>query len=429
MYPESESENLELKRINTSSFLKTVSAFANFRDGDIIFGVEDGSREIAGISDVEQVKMAIENAINDALKPVPTFKIEVETMEEKEIIILHIYKGDNTPYLYKGKAYRRQNTASVPVGERLSNKLILDGSRITYEELLSANQDLKFSLLKKKLTEVLDLSEFTNDTLRTLGLMNGDNFTNVGEFFADSSKYPFGVDVARFGENDSIFLERVEITGVSLLSQYYQMLELFDKWYSSYEEVIGFFREKRIQIPREAFREAIANAIIHRDYLYPGSIKVSMSPEQIEIISPGGLVAGIPMAVYLTRELSLLRNRNTAEIFHRLNIVEKFGTGFKRIKRAYQNFKQIPLFEEIAGTFVSVILPRVTYADSESEWNDYEYGILEFVKQEIETTSSEIMNKLGGSSTGLKRTLNKLIESEKIIRVGKGRGTRYRIRK
>jgi ATP-dependent DNA helicase RecG len=369
--------------------------------------------------------LAIENAINDNIQPVPSFQISSVKYENKDILILLVLKGDFTPYRYKGKAYRRQDTASIAVDPITLNQLILQGSNLTFEELKSSVTHTTFELLKDKLQKRIDLGKFDEDTLRTLGLMSFNDITNAGNLLSDRPNYPYGIDIVRFGENDSIFLDRKELIGISILEQYLETLDYFDLWYAPYEEVVGFYREERIRIPREAFREALANAIIHRDYLLPGSIKISMYPERIEIISPGGFVSGIPLEVFETREISLQRNRNIADVFRRLGIVEKYGTGFKRMKNSYKDFRQRPLFAEEDGAFVSVTLPVVTYANSPEELNNYEYQVFQFIKMNPSVSSSEIQKNIGGAPTTLKRTLNKLIANEKIQRIGKGRGTKY----
>jgi ATP-dependent DNA helicase RecG len=423
-----ESSTLELKETNSPSFLKTVSAYANFQDGKIVFGVTDKTRQVIGVSQVDEMKLSIENAINDNIKPIPTFKLYEAIYEGEPVVILKVYKGEDTPYLYKNKAYRRQDTSSIAVDKVTMNRLILEGSNLTYEELKSKEKKLEFKLLGSSLKDKIELEHFDDDTLRTLGLMSMDDYTNAGNLFSDSPTYPFGIDVVRFGESDSIFLGRVELIGISILEQYNQALKVFDEWYGPYEEVVGFYREKRVRVPRESYREALANAIIHRDYLLPGNIKIGMYQDKIEIISPGGFLAGIPLEVFETREISLQRNRNIADVFRRLGIVEKYGTGFKRMIRAYQEFRQRPIFSEEDDAIVSVILPVVSYAkDSVSDTPDYSYQVLLYIQAQVEVSKSQIQTSLGGSSSTLKRILNNLVEDRKIERIGKGRGTKYRI--
>lgn len=105
-----EGRNLEFKREITNTFLKTVSAFANFGTGKILFGVDDDGNNV-GIEDGENVSLAIENKINDSIRPKPDYSISIN--KKTKIITLEIFEGKNKPYFYKGKAYRRSDTATI----------------------------------------------------------------------------------------------------------------------------------------------------------------------------------------------------------------------------------------------------------------------------------------------------------------------------
>jgi ATP-dependent DNA helicase RecG len=425
MYLEKESKNLELK-LNTSSstYLKTVSAFANYQDGSIIFGVADDNHVI-GNTNVDEAKLSIENAINDAIHPRPNYTISTETFENKEVIVLKVFKGDHPPYTYKRKAYQRFNTASTPVDDLTFQELYFEGSRISWDEYQVDAENLTFKQLEKSLIEAVKISHLTDDLLKTLGLKKADSYTNSALLLADKSDYKYGLDIVRFGKNNNVFMERRELKGISLLEQYRQALEMFDKWYSPYEKVSGFYREHRIQIPREAFREAIANAIVHRDYILKSNIQVSMREDEIEIVSPGGLLAGITEEAYKQGLYSQIRNETLTEVFHRLNIIEKFGTGIKRIRAEYRDFIDSPELDVIDNNAVRIVLPVIQYQNSEMN-ESLEKQIMDFINNTgTEVTRAEIQAETGGSGTTVKRALQSLVDNGKINKIGLGRATRY----
>lgn len=109
-----EKYNLEFKKELSKTFLKTVSAYANYNDGKIIFGVDDNGN-FTGIDNAREISLRIENMINDSIIPVPYFELEVKETENKTIIILEVKKGRDTPYFYHGKAYKRSDTATIEV--------------------------------------------------------------------------------------------------------------------------------------------------------------------------------------------------------------------------------------------------------------------------------------------------------------------------
>lgn len=142
---------------------------------------------------------------------------------------------------------------------------------------------------------------------------------------------------------------------LSALTAYEKALEMFRDYYQ-YEEIQDAYRKKVEKIPAAAFREAMANALIHRVWDVESQRRVSMFDDRIEIISPGGLPSGITEDEYLSGKLSILRNRNLANVFYRLGFVEIFGTGILRIKQLYEKSVKQPEFE-VSKNSIKVMLP------------------------------------------------------------------------
>ena len=90
-------------------------------------------------------------------------------------------------------------------------------------------------------------------------------------------------------------------------------------------------------VPENAYREAVANALIHRDWSIHAHIRIAMFPDRIEIKSPGSLPKGLTAEEYENGEISCLRNPILGNIFFRMKYIEMFGTGVPRIKYAYAN--------------------------------------------------------------------------------------------
>lgn len=140
------------------------------------------------------------------------------------------------------------------------------------------------------------------------------------------------------------------------------MLEMYDvavqtyRDYYQYEEIEGSYRKKVDLVPEEAFRESVANALIHRAWDLNANIRISMYDDRIEITSPGGLINGITKDEYITGMISMLRNPIMSNIFYRLGIVEIFGTGILRILHAYEESIKKPIFNVSTHT-IQIILP------------------------------------------------------------------------
>ena len=239
--------------------------------------------------------------------------------------------------MYKSKAYKRNDTATIEVDTLEFSRLVLDGKNIRFEELPCKNQDLSFEVLQCKLKESIQIETFNQDTLRILNLYDNVNgLNNAAGLLADKNHFP-GIDIVKFGENISIIQKRTTVENISILDAYEKALAVFRDYYQ-YEVIQGADRKKMEKIPEAAFREAIANALIHRVWDVDTHIRVSMFDDRVEVVSPGGLPSGITAEEYLSGKLSVLRNRNLANVFYRLGFVEIFGIGITRIKQLYMIF-------------------------------------------------------------------------------------------
>lgn len=427
MYPEKEHLALELKELETKTFQKTVSAFANYRDGKIVFGVKkDGT--IIGIQDSEALQLQIENIINDTIDPRPNFKLTTVEFGGKIVVELIVYKGIHTPYTYHGAAYKRSDTSTVTVDSTELKQLSLEGINLCYDQLPASETELSFNILESFLKEKIGLSHFTDDTLRTLGLIHDDRYTLAAQLLSDENNIDqSATTIVRFGKGISVFLERSDITRSSLLTQYNSALTMFDKWYSPYEKVVGFERVKRLQIPREAYREGVANALVHRRFDLNSAVQIAMFDDRVEITSPGGLPPGITENAYLYGQVSQLRNITIAEVFHRLGLIEKFGTGILRIREEYAHFAVDPKFE-LTEQYIRVILPVIDY-DALPKEKDIIELILNALAQQSPLSRVQFEDLTGYKRSWLTDTLKRMVDQGTLEIIGSGPQTKYKIKK
>ncbi|MFA5637189.1 MAG: ATP-binding protein [Anaerovoracaceae bacterium] len=421
----SEKYNLELKREVTVTFLKTVSAYANYNDGEIVFGIDDNGKAI-GMSDIKHECLRIESMINDCIDPVPDFRIEPRAFDGVDTIVLTVRRGENTPYYYKGKTYRRSDTSTLEVDRFELKRLVLEGSNLDYEELKANSQSLTFMILESKLREKAGIKKINIDILKTLNLYNVEGYYNTaGELLADEVSIKFsGIDIVRFGKDIDQILYRETIDRKSLLIQFDRAIELFEQYYR-YEEIKAYKRVVKEIIPKKAFREALANAIIHRVWDVNSFIRISMYDDKIEIESPGGLPEGISKDEYLYSNISILRNPIIAGIFYRLDIIEKFGTGIARINSTYSNSLSKPNYL-INNNSITIVLP-VTREDNSSLSTD-EMAAYDLLKKEVELSRKELDEELRQDKSKTIRILNTLIEKGIIEKLGQGPGITYRIK-
>lgn len=411
-----ESKNLEFKESVTNTFLKTVSAFANYGTGKILFGVMDNG-VVKGIENPEKVCLDIENRINDSLDPVPEYILEIN--ERTSVITLTVSEGLHKPYLYKAKAYRRNDSATVPVDRLSLTRLILEGQNLSFEESVARNQELHFAVLERKLKTVLHLENVTPDTLKTLELYkDGEGFTVAAELLADQNSFS-GIDMIRFGDSINILLDRELHERESILTQYDAALSMYRKYYQ-YEQINGSERETVVLIPEAAYREAVANALVHRTWDVETNIHVEMFPDKIEITSPGGLPQGVTEEEYLRGGLSVLRNRIIGNLFFRLHLIERFGTGIRRIKESYKDNDRKPIFEVFENS-IKIMLPVM---DACNALTADENRIYLLIKRKA-LPSSSLVEETGFGKTKVVSILRRLMDKGYVQSVGNGRGTKY----
>ncbi|WP_303871066.1 RNA-binding domain-containing protein [Acetobacterium wieringae] len=431
-----ENKYVEFKADYTKTLLKTVSAFANYHDGIILIGIDD-NRQLVGVKNADQMRLNLENTINDAIDPRPYYEIAVETHEGKDVILIRVYKGENTPYLYDKKAYKRLDTSSVPVDRSAFEELILYGKNLTFEMMKSQDQDLSFSVLNRQLKKRLNLRNITEDLLITLELKVKDQYNNAAALLSDNNpiKYSTLQLIAYNGTGVSEIKDRQTLTNQSILQHFDEGIDFYHKHINQSEIIEGAYRETRAAVPLVAYREALANLIVHRDYSKNTESRIEIFADRIEIISPGGLPIGINEEEYLSGRISVPRNRIIADIFLRLHIIEKLATGIRRIKEYYQNYPVEPVFR-IYENSISVMLPNV---DKKSQGdllkNKYmdqltlnEQKIVQLLKKNDIMTRREIEQELDLRKSQTNEILNQLKAYHLLIQVGSGRSTAYKLR-
>lgn len=414
-----ETRNLEFKEKITDSFLKTVVAFANYNGGEILFGVDDNGK-LVGLKNLKDAGMTIENKINDSIKPQISFNIETD--DKEKIIKLKVFPGDEKPYFYKSKSYKRNDSSTVEVDSLELKKLIIEGQNKSYDSLSSDINSYSFLYLENKFRDIVGIENINNDILKTLELVDRDNLlTNAGNLFADHNDCNL-IDIVRFGDDQNTILNRERLKDISILEAFDKSVLKYREYYQI-ENIKGSYREKVELVPEKAFREAIANALVHRDWMSNSFVQVSMEKDFIKITSPGGLPMDISEEEYLNGQISVMRNPIIGNIFFRLNIIESFGTGIRRIINSYKDLVKNPSFK-IFENSIEVKLPVVSPVDNLSD--DKKRVIKALGNRPV--SSSSIAEDTDFGKNKVLNLLNDLIDEGYVVKYGRGRGTKYSLK-
>ncbi|MCL1991085.1 MAG: putative DNA binding domain-containing protein [Defluviitaleaceae bacterium] len=347
-----ETEKLEFKEIATNEIYKEIIAFANTDGGRLLIGINDRG-ELTPLVNVDDVYTRVTNGIRDTIAPDVTMFTTYQ-LEENHTIQIDVAEGQNKPYYLKAKGlkpsgvYVRQGTSSVQASFEQIRQLIKESDGDTFESLRSLNQDLSFEQCER-IFKKHELA-FDQEKFNILGIKNHNSglYTNLGLLFADQCQHTIKIAVFDDVEN-TIFKDRQEFFG-SLLQQVedaFKYIQLNNKTRSVIDDLV---RKDYWDYPKEALREALINAVMHRDYSYSGSIIVNINRAFIEFISIGGLLPGMSREDILLG-VSQLRNQKLTEVFLRLNIIEAYGTGIKRIFNLYKGSKQLPQIDVGPNSF------------------------------------------------------------------------------
>ena len=425
-----EDKNTEFKREYIEDIKKTLVAFANTDGGNLYIGIDDDGNAVE-INNIDGVMLQVTNVIRDAIKPdlAMFYDITVETVQNKKVVKITVNRGTARPYYLAAKGIRpegvyvRQGASSVPASESAILSMIRETAGDSYEEARSLIQELTFN----EADFVFENKQipFGEAQKRSLGLIGEDGtYTNLALLLSDQCTHTVKIAVFE-GEQKTVFKDRREFCG-SLLKQLNDAYQFIDQFNHTHAHTEGLYRVDKRAYPTEAIREALLNAIVHREYSFSASTLISIFDNRIEFVSIGGLARGISQSDILLG-ISIARNKKLADVFYRLHLIEAYGTGMPKIIEAYREYGLEPHIE-ISDNAFKITLPNTNAAVKETkvELTENEQGVLSVLKEGIKSRP-EIQKALGFSQTTAIVTIAALIDKGLIVKVGNGNKTKYKI--
>lgn len=397
-------KKLILETRKPKSWCKSVSAFANTFGGVLIFGITNDG-QIVGLEDPSGDAEKISEIIKTRLDPIPEFRLRFEEENENILVVLEIFKGDETPYYYSGdgvlEAYVRVGNESVKATATELKRLVLRGRNTSYDSQISAYKvdDYAFSKLRERYKKWTGNS-FDEKDLISFGMANEQGYlTNAGALIADESPIRWsrlfctrwnGLNKSN-GILDAIDDVEYEGSVLSLIENGEAFIKRNAKmmWRKTSNS-----REEMPEYVERSYHEALINALAHRDYLVNGSeVHIDIYDDRMEIYSPGGMADGSviqerdPLTVPSTR-----RNPVLADVLNRLGYMERKGSGFGKIISGYEvqvNYAKDkkPSFRSDRYQF-TVIMPNLNY--------DVPQGVPQDVPQDV--LDKQIMNLIRKNS-------------------------------
>jgi len=437
IYPERESKSLEFKAKipNFQNLIKTCVAFANGIGGKIIIGVDDKTRAILGITDEIRNRIYDEfpNSLYDATTPSLLVEIYEKNFDDLSVMIIEVPSSIKKPVLIKSEGipkgvYLRAGSNTRKANQEHIEELMRENKRINFdEEIVHTDLSILSQSLLKNIFKTMNKEHLVMEKIISRSSTNSTQYypTIAGTLvFCEAPELYIPeafIQCTRFqGSAGRDIIQTEEIKG-SLEKQAEDSLQLLKSWLLRDFKLRGSKLKATLVVPETALRETIINALIHRKYWIPGSIKIALYDDRLEIFSPGNF-PGLFNLGNLGDGTTYLRNPHLARIARRLGIIEKLGTGIRLILESCNKAGlKKPEFIEGADS-VKVIfnfLPQKNSAISEEE------NLLSLFKMRTEIKPGDVEEYLQVSRNTATRKLNLLVKNKKIHRLGKGPSVKY----
>ena len=433
-----ESERTEYKSHLVDDIYKEVIAFANTDGGVIYIGIDDHGN-VTGIDNVDETYTRLTNGIRDAIVPDVTMFVRY-VLQESKVIQIEVGEGSYKPYYLKSKGmkpsgvYVRQGASSVPASPEQIRRMIKESDGDNFEDDRCLEQSLTFEAAKAAFKQYG--VEFSTEKYRALGITKNGVFTNLALLLSDQC--PHTTKIAVFNDESCTEFRDSREFGGSIFKQFENTVNYLALCNKTVSTIKGIVRTDKQDYPEEAIREALLNALVHRDYSFSGSIIINVNDSKMEFISLGGLLPGLSVED-IRIGVSQPRNQKLAEIFHRLRLIESYGTGIRRIFKLYEDCPVQPSIAATPNAF-RIVLPNRNVCDSASERvpkaaekapttiTPQMKAVIDYLAEYGEMTDEDLQELLNVKKTRAYLLARQMRENGFIDVVGRGAEKKYKLK-
>lgn len=409
-----------------------VCAFANAAGGVLLIGIDDNNT-IVGVTISNAQRSAIQNSLNE-ISPSLQCNFSEVIVDGLSVGVIEVPSGSQKPYTLSGAIYIRQGPNSQKiVSAELMRDFFQQSDRIYFDEGVCkefiVHSDLDTIFFEEfRINSGISKGVSQEQIIKNLNLTNEDGFIKKGGvlFFGKQPEVFFDKAVVRclaFELNNKTNIIDDKVFGGPLMYQYQQAMQwLKGKLSVRYEIHGGGPRKETWEIPETVFKEAIINALTHRDYYDKGArITIELFPDRVEIVNPGGLVSAIPPEEFGFRSHS--RNPLLFGLFERMDMVEQVGSGIGRIQ---DDMKSAELPEPVFNTkgMFSVIFHRRVQEKTREKTRE---KIVRLVQINNTITTKELAEIIGVSEKGIEFHISRLKSENILKRVGPDKGGHWEI--
>ncbi len=428
-----EGYHLEFKESLSASISKEIGAFANSNGGKILLGVNDDG-DIKGINITNGLKSQIVDIVR---KLDPSLIVDLE--RANDVLIINVPEGADKPYRCSYGFYIRQDANSQKLTRNEIYDFFKDLGKLPFDDNPTKIKDFDKQLVKQYFGRVGIKAPANGNTLHNLGVIDENGYLNSSGvlFFTNNPKKVFinaYITCARYKGTEKVnVIDRKDFEG-DLVSQVERAMEFVSRNTRLEYEIKGLQRKEIPEYPTEAVREAVLNAVMHRDYLERGAnVQIDIFDDRLTVTNIGGLIK--PLTIKTLGTKAIRRNSLIADLFHRIHFVEKMGTGIKRIKEECKNHGNITFKVEANGYFIAkFILKKVTEKVTDRFGEKFGEGsekssekILDIIKNNKKISAREIAEIIGISSRAVEKHIAILKEKGILKRIGSAKGGHWEI--
>lgn len=435
-----ESENIEFKENFDKETIETAAAFANTKGGIILIGFSDKS-EVKGAHIGKETLKEWANQISQSTEPRIIPEIEQGEIEGKGVVIIRIKEFPIKPVSVKGRCFRRVGTSNRMMTPQEIGQMHFHSTDMSWDKLPARDaviEDIDLEKVKryiKKANETgrrkIEDNENPLQVLEKLKLIKDGQPTWAAVLLFGKDAKLFlsqaAIHCGRFKEETIVIDDRM-IEG-TIMEQVDEAMEFIRKNINVRFVMTGKpAREQIWDYPLEALREAVINAVCHRDYTIPSNTDVRIYDDKLIVWSPGGLPFGITIEELYKPHSSVLRNKGIGGVFYDIGWIEQWGSGIDKMRRAcIKAGLPEPHFEEYQG--FRVIFRKDIYTEEYLHnlgLNDRQIKAVMYVKEKGKITNKEYQQLAEISRITASRELQNIVEKGIFQMLGKvGKGTKY----
>lgn len=431
-----EGKTLEFKQDVSSprNILKTITAFANTAGGVILVGIEDGTKAVLGLANPLDEEERLCSLIADSIEPRLVPNVELLNWKGRTLLAVEVYPSALRPHWLKSGGIENGVIVRVGSTNRLADKPLTAEMRrsalnLSYDEepMPDVNPEaLDFRVASGLMSGFREWNESTPESLHLVCRYQGRLVPTVGgvllcgkereRYFPDA-----WIQCGRFMGFDKARIQDQQDIRDHLPLALNTAFE-FIKKHASRAAEFGELRRKDVwNVPLEAVREALVNAIVHTDYSQTGApIRVAIFDDRIEIENPG-LLPGVMTISDVKSGVSKLRNRVIGRFFKELGLIEQWGSGFQRmVVSCQESGLQDPQIEEVAARFrVTFDLLRVHIQLTNGDIDQQILEIIQTQTTEGGVSTAHLSELLGISSRAVRDRMARLTKTGRVVAIGK----------